>query len=170
MKLEGYDDGILVKGLVSSTKAYGIGSCIVVVRDSSGMYHQVCLEDVLYVPNLIHHHPRVFRVISACSQDDYECHFQSNSYVLNIKLATIDLHLCKGLLLIPTVDPSTVSNFVSVILKIRDAESSMMFLAHNGSTNTISFSGTYVRDNENLIECGLRVILSLLGVRLDRHN
>ena len=38
MKLEGYDDGILVKGLVAGTKAYGIGSCIVVVRDSYGLY------------------------------------------------------------------------------------------------------------------------------------
>jgi hypothetical protein len=170
MKLEGYDDGILVKGLASGTKAYGIGSCIVVVGDSSGMHHQVCLEDVLYVPNLLHQHPRVFSVISACSQDDYTCHFQSNSYVLNIKSATIDLHLCKGLLWIPTVDPSTVSNFVSVIIKIRDAESSMMFLAHNGLTNTISLPGTYVRDTKTLNECGLRVILSFLGVRLERQN
>jgi hypothetical protein len=71
---------------------------------------------------------------------------------------------------IPNVDPSTVSNFVSVILKIRDAESSMMFLAHNGFTNTISIPSTYVRVNESLIECGLRVILSFLGVRLERHN
>ena len=39
MQLEGYDDGIILKGLVSGTKAYGIGSCIVVVRDSVGMYH-----------------------------------------------------------------------------------------------------------------------------------
>ena len=65
MQLEGYDDGILVKGLVSGTKAYGIGSCIVVVRDSVGIYHQICLHDVLYVPNLLHYHPRVFSVISA---------------------------------------------------------------------------------------------------------
>jgi len=67
LKLEGYDDGILVKVLVSGTKAYVIGSCIVVVRDCFGMYHQVCLEDVIYVSNLLHHHPRVFSVISACS-------------------------------------------------------------------------------------------------------
>jgi hypothetical protein len=39
MTLEGYDDGLFVKGLVSSTKAYGIGSCIGVVKDSVGMYH-----------------------------------------------------------------------------------------------------------------------------------
>ena len=69
LKLEGYDDGILVKGLVSDTKAYDIGSCIVVVQDNVGMYHQVCLEDVLYVANLLNHYPRVFSVISACSQD-----------------------------------------------------------------------------------------------------
>ena len=118
MKLEGYDDGLLVKGLVSGTKAYGIGSCIVVMKDSDGMYHQICLEDVLYVPNLLHHHPRIFSVISACSQDECECHFLSNSYVLNIKLAKIELNLCKGLLWIPNVDPSTIPNFVIVIFKI----------------------------------------------------
>jgi hypothetical protein len=170
MKLEGYDDGILVKGLVSGTKAYGIGSCIVVVKDSSGMYHQLCLEDVLYVPNLLHHHPRVFSVISACSQDEYECHFQSTSYVLNIKVANIDLHLSKGLLWIPTVDPSTVPSFVSVTFKIRDADQSMMLLVHNGLNNSISIPGGYVKDNENHIECGLRVVTSLLGIRLQRHN
>jgi hypothetical protein len=59
MKLEGYDDGLLVKGLVSVTKACGIGPCIVVMKDSVEMYHQICLEDVLYVPNLLHHHPRI---------------------------------------------------------------------------------------------------------------
>ena len=119
MALEGYDDGLLVKGLVSGTKAYGIGSCIVVVNNSVGMYHnKICLEDVLYVPNLLHNHPRIFSVISA-PQEECQCHFQSNSYVLNIKLAKIDLHLCKGLLWIPTLDPSTVPNFVSVIFKIQ---------------------------------------------------
>jgi len=91
MKFKGYHDGLLVKGLVSGTKAYGIGACIVVMKDSVGLYHQICLEDVLYVPNLLHHHPRIFSVISTCSQDECECHFQSNSYVLNIKLAKIDL-------------------------------------------------------------------------------
>ena len=30
MKLKEYDDGLIVKGLVSGTKAYGIGSCIVI--------------------------------------------------------------------------------------------------------------------------------------------
>ncbi len=39
MALEGYDDGLLVKGLVSGTKTYGIGSCIVVVKDCVGMFH-----------------------------------------------------------------------------------------------------------------------------------
>jgi hypothetical protein len=78
---EGYDDSRRVKGLVSGTKAYGIGSCIVVVKDSDGMFHQICLEDVLYVTNLLHHHPRIVSVISACSQDEGQCHFQSYSYV-----------------------------------------------------------------------------------------
>jgi len=134
------------------------------------MYHQICLQDVLYVPHLLHHHPRVFSVISACSQDEYECHFQPTSYVLNIKVANIDLHLSKGLLWIPTVDPSTVPSFVSVIFKIRDAEQSMMLLVHNGLNNSISIPGGYVKDNENHIECGLRVVTSLLGIRLQRHN
>ena len=67
MKLEGYDDELLVMGLVSGTKAYGIGSCIVVMKDNVGMYRHICLEDVLYVPNLLHHHPRFFSVISTCS-------------------------------------------------------------------------------------------------------
>jgi hypothetical protein len=60
MTLEGYDDGLLVKELVSGTKAHGIGSCIVVGKDSVGMFHRICLENVLYVPNLLHHHPRIF--------------------------------------------------------------------------------------------------------------
>jgi len=82
MTLEGYDNGLLVKGLVSGTKAYGIiGSCIVVLKDSVGMLYQICLEDVLYVPNLLHYHPIIFSVISAYSQDDCQCHFQSKSYV-----------------------------------------------------------------------------------------
>ncbi len=34
MTLEGYDDGLLVKGLVPGTHAYGIGSCIVFVKDN----------------------------------------------------------------------------------------------------------------------------------------
>ena len=170
MTLEGYDDGLLVKGLVSGTKAYGIGSCIFIVKDSVGMYHQICLEDLLYVPNLLHHHPRIFGVISACSQDECECLFQSNSYVLNIKLAKIDLDLCKGQLWIPTVALSTVPNFASVIFKIRDADSSTLFLVHNGSDNTLSIPGGYFDDDENHIECGLRVVNSLLGLRLERHN
>jgi len=62
------------------------------------MFHQMCLEDVIYVPILLHHHPRIFSVISACAQDECQCHFQSNLYVLNIKLPKIDLNLSKGLL------------------------------------------------------------------------
>jgi len=69
IKLEGYDDGILVKGLVSGTKAFGIGSCILVMKGSVVMYRQICLEGVLYVPNLIHHHPIIFNIISTCSQN-----------------------------------------------------------------------------------------------------
>jgi hypothetical protein len=67
------------------------------MKDSVGMCRHICLEDVLYVPNLLHHPPRIFGVISACSQDECECHFLSNSYVLNIKSAKIELNLCKGL-------------------------------------------------------------------------
>jgi hypothetical protein len=81
MTLKGYDDGPLVKELVYGRKTYGIGSCIVVVKDSVGMSHPICLEDVPYVPNLLHHHPGIFRIISACSQNECQCHFQSNSYV-----------------------------------------------------------------------------------------
>jgi hypothetical protein len=68
------------------------------------------------------------------------------------------------------VDPSTVPTFVSVIFKIRDADQSMMFLVHNGSDNAISIRGGYVNDNENHIECGLRVVKSLLGICLHKHN
>jgi hypothetical protein len=137
MKLEGYDDVLIVKGLVFSTKAYGIGSCIVVVKDNVGMFHQICLEDVLYAPNLLHNYPIFFSVILACSQDEWQCPFQLNSYLLNIKLAKIDLHLSKGLLWIQAVDHSTIPHFVSVIFKIRDAFSSTMFLVHKGADNTI---------------------------------
>jgi len=56
MTLEGYDDGLLVKRLVYDIEIYGIGSCIVVVKDSVGLFHQICLDDVLYIPNLLHHH------------------------------------------------------------------------------------------------------------------
>ena len=69
--LEGYDDHALVKGLPSGTKAYGrVGICKVVLKDSFESYHQICFEDLLYVPNLLHHHPQIFSVISTCSQDD----------------------------------------------------------------------------------------------------
>jgi hypothetical protein len=151
LKLEGYDDRLLVKGLVSGTKAYGIGSCIVLVKYSVGMHHQICLEDVLYVPNLLHHHPRIFNVISACSNDGCGCHLLSNSYVLNIKSAKIDLNLRNGLLWIPNVAPLIVPNFVSVIFKIRDVDSSMMFLVQNRLDNTISIPGGYVHDNEIIL-------------------
>ncbi len=33
-----------------------------------------------------------------------------------------------------------------------------MFLVHNGSDNTISIPGGYAHDNENYVECGLRVV------------
>jgi hypothetical protein len=82
MTLEGYDYGLLVKGLVPVTKAYGIGLCIIAVKDSVGTFQEICLEDVLYVPNLLHRHPRVFSAVSACSQDECQCHFQCNSYVI----------------------------------------------------------------------------------------
>jgi hypothetical protein len=168
--LEGYDDGLLVKGLVSSIKTYGIGSCIVAVKDIIELLHQICLEDVFYVPNLLRHHPNFFSVISTCSQDECQCHFQFNSYVLNIKLAKIDLHLSKGMLWIPTIDSSNVPNFVSVMFKIRDAYSSTLFLVHKGSDYTISIPGGYVCCNENHIECGLRLVKSLLELRLERQN
>jgi len=57
-----------------------------------------------------------------------------------------------------------------VIFKIRDADSSTMFLVHNGSDNTISIPGGYVYDNENYVECGMIVVKSLLGPRLERQN
>jgi hypothetical protein len=162
MILEGYDDGDFVKRLVYGTKAYGVGTCIVILKNSVGLCPQICLEDALYVPNLLHHHSRVFSIISVCSQDGCQCHFQSNSYVLNNKLVNIELQLSKGLLWIPAVDPSTILHFVSVIFIIRDAFSSTMFLVHKGTDNTISIHGGYVYDSDNNIECGLRLVRSLL--------
>ncbi len=82
-------------------------------------------------------------------------------------MAKIDLSLCNGLLWIPTVDSSTIPNIVCVILKIRDADQHMMFLVHNGSENAISIPGGYVNEHENHIECGLRVVNSLLGIRVE---
>ena len=134
------------------------------------MFHQKCLEDVLYVPNLLHHHPSIFSGISACSQDECQCHFQLNSYVLNFKLAKIELHLSKDLLWIQTVYNSTIPHFVSVIFKIRDSFSNTMFLVHKEIVNTISILGGHVHDKENYIECGLRLVRSLLGLRLERQN
>ena len=46
----------------------------------------------------------------------------------------------------------------------------MMCLAHNGSTNTKTIPSAYVHVNENHIECGLQVVTSFLGLRLERHN
>ncbi len=142
--LEGYDYDLLVKGLGSSTKIYGIGSCIVVVIHFVGLVHQICLEDEHYLPNLLHHQLRFFSVISVCSQYECQYHFQLNSYVLNIKLSKIDLYISKGLLWIPTVELYTIPNYVSAIFKIRDAYSSTMFLIHTGFDNTILIPGGYV--------------------------
>jgi hypothetical protein len=66
-----YVDGVLVKGLKSNTKAYGIGSCIMCYIDDYRVVHQTCLEDVLYVPALFHHYSRIFSVTSACSHDEF---------------------------------------------------------------------------------------------------
>ena len=90
--------------------------------------------------------------------------------MLNIKLANIDLNLSKGMLWIPTIDSSTLPNFVSVIFKIRDVDSNTMYFLNNSSDNTISILGGYVYDNENHVECGLRVVKSLLGLRLEIQN
>ena len=57
-----------------------------------------------------------------------------------------------------------------MIFKIRGADLSTMFLVHNGSYNAISIPGGYVYDNENHVECGLRVVKSLLGLRLEIQN
>ena len=61
-------------------------------------------------------------------------------------------------------------HFVSVIFKIRDAVSSKMFLVHSRFDNTILIPGGYVRDTENLVECELKLVKSLLGIRLERQN
>jgi hypothetical protein len=57
-----------------------------------------------------------------------------------------------------------------VILKIRDASLSTMFLVRNGSDNTISIPVGYVHANEGHVECGLILIQSKLGMRLERQN
>ena len=75
MRSNGYVDGVPVNGLTSNTIAYGIGTCIVCFQDEYGVFYQKCLEDVLYVPALLHHYSRIFSVISACSQDEFQCHF-----------------------------------------------------------------------------------------------
>jgi hypothetical protein len=85
-------------------------------------------------------------------------------------LANIKLQLSKGLLWIPTVDPFTIPNFVSVIFKVRAAFSSTVFLVHKGTDNTISILGGYVYDNENNIVCGLRLVRLLLRLGLGRQN
>jgi len=45
-----------------------------------------------------------------------------------------------------------------------------MFLVHNGPDKAISILGGYAYDNENHVECGLRVVKSLLGLRFERQN
>jgi hypothetical protein len=45
-----------------------------------------------------------------------------------------------------------------------------MFLVHNGADEIISIPGGYAYDNENRIEWGLRLVRSLLGLRLERQN
>jgi len=74
------------------------------------------------------------------------------------------------LLWIPSVDPSTVPKNFSMIFKLREADLSMMFLVHTGLDRTISIPGGYAHDNKNRIECGLRVVKSLLGLRLEIYN
>jgi hypothetical protein len=107
---------------------------------------------------------------STYSEDEFQCHFQSNSYVLNRRSAKFDLQLLKGLLWIPSADFGIVPHFVSMILKIRDASMSTMLLVHNGSDNTLSIHGGYVHVNEGHVECGSRLLQSKLGIRLERHN
>jgi hypothetical protein len=45
-----------------------------------------------------------------------------------------------------------------------------MILVHKGSDNTISIHGGYVYDHKNYVECEVRVVKSLLGLRLERQN
>ena len=45
-----------------------------------------------------------------------------------------------------------------------------MCFMHTCSDNTISILGRYVCDDESRVECGLRFVQSLLGLRLERHN
>jgi hypothetical protein len=83
----------------------------------------------------------------------------------------IDLQLSNTVLMwIPTIDPYIMPNCVGVIFKIRYALSSTMFLVHTDSDNTFSISGGYVCDNKSHAECGLRLVQSLLGIRLERQN
>jgi hypothetical protein len=63
MRSDGYIDGVMVKILSSSTKARGIGTCIIVCRGENGLFHQTFLNYVLYVPKLLHSHPIIFSVI-----------------------------------------------------------------------------------------------------------
>ena len=170
LESDGYVDGVMVKGLTTGTKAYGIGTCVIVCKGEDGLFQQFSLQDVLYVPNLMHHHSRIFSVISACSQDGFKCNFQANSYVLSMQTVQIQLQLSKGLLWIPTVTSPTVPQFVMVVLRLRDARSETMFLTHRGSDNTITVPGGYMRQLENPYSCGLRIVLSQLGIRLERHN
>ena len=61
-------------------------------------------------------------------------------------------------------------HFVSVTFKIKDAFSSAMFIVHKGFDNTVSIPGGYVHNNEGHVECGLRLVQSLLRLRLEGHN
>ena len=74
---DGCVDGVPVKGLPSNTKAYGIGSFIIFLKDESRVFQQKCLEDVLYLPTLYDHYLRIFGVISAYLQDEFQFYFQS---------------------------------------------------------------------------------------------
>jgi hypothetical protein len=47
---------------------------------------------------------------------------------------------------------------------------SSIFLVHNGFDNILSILGSYVHDNGGRVECGVRLIQSKLGIRLERHN
>ncbi len=47
---------------------------------------------------------------------------------------------------------------------------STMLLVHKEFDNTLSTPGIYVHDNEDRVECALRLIQSKLGISLERHN
>ena len=47
---------------------------------------------------------------------------------------------------------------------------STLFIVHNGPDNTLSIHDGYVHVSEGHVECGLRLIQSKLGIRLERRN